>query len=103
MNTVWIIVALAIGAVLGAFYFGGLWITVRRVAIARQPALLLFASFLVRAGIVLFGFYFVMDGRWERLVACMAGFLLARTLLIRRLRDVGDSSTPSTSPANARR
>ncbi len=103
MNTAWIIASLAIGAVLGAFYFGGLWLTVRRMTIAQQPALLLFVSLLVRAGVVLFGFYFVMDGHWDRLVACMAGFLLARTLLIRRLRDVGEGSTLSTSLANERR
>ncbi len=103
MNTAWIIASLAIGAVLGAFYFGGLWLTVRRVTIAQQPALLLFVSFLVRVGVVLFGIYFVMGGRWSRLVACMAGFLLARTLLIRHLRDVGEGSTLSTSPANMRR
>ena len=73
------------------------------MAIAQQPALLLFVSFLVRVGVVLFGIYFVMGGRWERLVACMAGFLLARTLLIRQLRDVGEGSAISTSPSNARR
>jgi F1F0 ATPase subunit 2 len=86
MNTVWIIVALAIGAVLGAFYFGGLWMTVRRVG-TPQPASLLFVSFLVRMGVVLLGFYFVMDGRWERLVACMVGFVLARSVLIHFLHD----------------
>ena len=103
MNTSWIIAALAVGAVLGAFYFGGLWITVRRVAIAGQPALLLFLSFLLRAGVVLLGFYFVMDGRWERLVACMAGFLLARSMLIRRLLNVGQVSHFPTLPVNAAR
>lgn len=103
MNTAWIITSLWIGLVLGAFYFGGLWLTVRRVTSAQQSALLFFVSFLFRAGVVLFGFYFVMDGRWDRLVACMAGFLLARTFLIRRLRAVGEDFTLSTSPASARR
>ena len=103
MNTTWIIGSVVIGSVLGVFYFGGLWLTVRRVATDEQPALLLFVSFLVRSGVVLSGFYFVTDGRWERLVACLAGFLAARTLLIRRLRDVEEGSTVSTSPANVRR
>lgn len=87
MNMAWMITSFASGALLGAFYFGGLWLTVRRVAAAQQPALLLFMSFLVRAGAVLTGFYLVMDGRWERVVGCMVGFVLARSVLIRFLHD----------------
>lgn len=103
MNTTWIIVSLAIGAVLGAIYFAGLWITVRRLAITRQPALLMLVSFIGRVAVVLLGFYFVTDGRWERLIACLAGFLLARTLLIRRLHDVGQDSGFPALPDNAKR
>jgi len=103
MNTAWTIVSVVIGAVMGAFYFGGLWLTVRRLATDEKPALLLFGSFLVRSGVVLSGFYFVTDGRWERLVACLVGFLAARTLLICRLRDVGEDPTVLTSPVNVRR
>lgn len=98
-----VIVALAIGAVLGAFYFGGLWITVRRVAAAPQPEFLLFASYLLRVGVVLLGFYLVMDGRWERLAACIAGFLLARTLVVRRLRDVEQSFGLPASTVSTKR
>jgi len=97
MNIAWIITALLIGAVLGLFYFGGLWLTVRRVANAQQPALLLFVSFLVRVGVVLTSLYFVMDGHWGRLVAYMVGFLLARAYLIRQMR-----SPEVTSPATFR-
>lgn len=103
MNTASIIAALAIGTLLGAFYFGGLWFTVSRLANAQQPALLFFVSFLVRTGGVLLGFYFVADGRWERLVACMAGFLLARSLLVRRLRDAGRVADPPTLSVIAKR
>ncbi len=103
MNTVWIIVSLVTGTVLGTLYFGGLWITVRRLAVTRQPALLTLVSFVVRAAVVLLGFYFVMGGRWERLVACLAGFLLARTLFIRRLRDVEqDSGVPMLADSTKR-
>ena len=96
MNSTWIIAALASGVVLGAIYFGGLWLTVRRVPLVRQPALLLLGSFLLRSAVVLLGFYVVMDGRWERLVACMIGFLLARTLFLHCLRNVGQVSQPPT-------
>ncbi len=101
MNIPWIIAAFVIGAVLGAFYFGGLWLTVRRITRARQPALLIFTSFLMRTGIVLLGLYLVMDGRWERLVACLVGFLIARSLVIRRLRDDHQESNPISIPDSA--
>jgi F1F0 ATPase subunit 2 len=88
MNTPWILAALTMGVLLGAFYFGGLWMTVRRLAISRQPALLLFASFVVRMSVVLIGFYTVSGGRWQPIVACLVGFLIARMLLVRRLGDL---------------
>ena len=76
----------AAGAALGLFYFGGLWLTVRRLPRSRRPGLLLLGSFLVRSAVVVPGFYFVMGGRWERLLACLVGFLAARTVLLVLLR-----------------
>lgn len=102
MNSAWFIVAFAIGAALGTFYFGGLWITVRRLANSPQPAFLMFVSYLLRAGVVLTGFYLVMDGRWERLAAGMAGFLLARGVLVRRLSNAEEANLPASSGSTRR-
>ncbi|REJ65763.1 MAG: ATP synthase subunit I [Planctomycetota bacterium] len=93
MNPAWIVGAVAVGIALGVIYFGGLWLTVRGVPTMRQPAFWFLVSFVLRMSVVLSGFYMVIGGRWERLVACMVGFLLARTLLIRHLRDVGQASS----------
>jgi len=38
-----------------------------------------------RVGIVMTGFYFVMDGHLERLAMAMAGFILVRQFMVRRL------------------
>ena len=78
-----LMLALAAGMGLGIFYFGGLWLTVRRLPTARQPALLSLLSFFGRLGVVLFGFYLVMGGHWERLLVCLLGFLGARVILVR--------------------
>ena len=51
---------------LGAFFFGGLWWTVRRAISSDQPALWFFGSLLLRMGITLVGFYFVGQEHWER-------------------------------------
>jgi F1F0 ATPase subunit 2 len=69
------------GAVLGAIFFGGLWWTVRKCASSRRPALWFAASLLLRMAIALGGFYFVFDGDWKRLIACLAGFVMARLLV----------------------
>lgn len=71
------------GATLGAIFFGGLWWTVRKGVSSRQPALLFFASLLLRTIIVLTGFNFVTDGHWNRLLVCLLGFFIARFIVIR--------------------
>ena len=71
------------GIVLGALFFGGLWWTVRRALSSKRPALWCLGSFLVRAGIVLAGFYVVAGGHWERLLAGLLGFVIARYLVTR--------------------
>ena len=78
-----LMLALAAGMGLGMFYFGGLWLTVRRLPTARWPALLSMLSFFARLGVVLFGFYLVMGGHWERLLVCLFGFLAIRIILVR--------------------
>lgn len=71
------------GMILGTIYLGGLYLTVRRLRESAQPALLMVGSFGLRIAILLGGFYFIMDGRWERLVAAVAGFMIVRTAIIR--------------------
>ncbi|HOD35448.1 MAG TPA: ATP synthase subunit I [Syntrophales bacterium] len=80
-----LVLSLGAGAVLGMIYFGGLWHTVRKLAGTQKPVSTMLWSFAVRTGIVMTGFYFVMGGRWERLVAALLGFLLIREVLIRRI------------------
>jgi F1F0 ATPase subunit 2 len=69
------------GALLGAIFFGGLWWTVGHGVSARRPALLFVTSVVLRMGITLVGFYFVSGGQWKRLVACLVGFVIARTVV----------------------
>ena len=68
----------AAGLALGLVYFGALWLTVRALPAARSPALLTLASLTARLALLLLGFHAVAAGRWERLLACLAGFVLAR-------------------------
>jgi F1F0 ATPase subunit 2 len=91
-ETVSLFLALATGLSLGAIFFGGLWWTVRKSASSTQPALWFLASLLVRTWLVLAGFYFVTQGRWERLAMCLVGFVAARLMVTRFTRaEVADA------------
>lgn len=73
----------AAGLGLGVFFFAGLWWTIRRGGSAQRPALLFLGSLLLRMGIVLTGFYLVSDGDWQRLLVCLLGFVIGRSILTR--------------------
>ena len=66
------------GLLLGGFFLGSLWWTVRR-ALTSQPSVLWHLGGLVaRMALTLLGFYLVGAGHWERLIACLVGFIVAR-------------------------
>ena len=85
-ETVILVLAGGAGVLLGAFFFCGLWWTVRRGLSSKQPVLWFSGSLLLRTGIALAGFYFVSGisgGHWERLLACLLGFVIARFVVTR--------------------
>lgn len=70
------------GASLGVLFFGGLWWTVRRGPLTKQPALWFFGSLMLRTSLCLAGFYYASGGQVDRLVACLLGFVIARFIVI---------------------
>lgn len=82
-----IILNLAIGAGLGIFYFGGLWLTLKKLPSSGNPYFLTLGSFFGRTVLSLSGFYLVArGGQWERLLVCLFGFILMKVFLVFRLR-----------------
>jgi F1F0 ATPase subunit 2 len=81
-----LILALLAGSLLGAAFFAGLWWTTRKVLSSRHPGLLLLGSLLIRTAAAVAGFYLVSRGDPRRLLACLAGFFLARLLATRLAR-----------------
>jgi F1F0 ATPase subunit 2 len=69
------------GLIMGAIFFGGLWWTVRKGVASQRPALWFVGSFVLRTGVVVAGFYVVSDGQWQRLLACLFGFAVARFIV----------------------
>ena len=81
-----LVLAFIAGTGIGAFYFGGLWWTVRRLPKEAHPARLTLLSLLVRMGLSLGAFYGVMGGEWERLLAALLGAMTVRLVMVRRLK-----------------
>lgn len=85
-----LVLAWAAGSVLGAIYFGGLWWTIRKGVVSDRPALWFLGSFLLRTAIVLVGFYLIArNQRWQPLVACLVGFVIARLIVTWLTRPLG--------------
>jgi len=101
MNEVLRLIApLLAGALLGALFFGGLWWTVRKGVSSPRPGLWFFGSSLLRMTIALAGFYLVAGGRWERLLACLLGFLAARLVVTRLTPPPADDQDGPTREAS---
>lgn len=99
---VWLLNGIA-GLTLGIFFFGGLWWTLRQSLVSPRPLLWQLGSLLLRFGVVLSGFYFVADGMWQRMFACLAGFVVARIMLLRLLPSPVDRHSSSREASHASR
>jgi len=99
-NFIILVLALMAGLVLGTVFFGGLWWTVRKGALSKHPALWFLGSMVARMSLILLGFYFVGGGDWQRLVAGLVGFIIARYIVLRLTRTPIEHATVTTKEAN---
>ena len=95
-----LVLAGSAGVLLGGFFFGGLWWTIRMGLSSKRPALWFLGSLLVRTGVVLGGFYCVAGGHWDRLLACLVGFVIARLLVTRLTRLPVETCRPKSKEAD---
>ena len=70
--------SLIAGLLLGAFFFGGLWWTVRKGVKSERVALWFFGSMMLRTGVVMLGFYLLLGDSWQRMFIGLLGFFIAR-------------------------
>ena len=99
-ETLALVLAWIAGGALGAFFFGGLWWTVRKSLASAKPALWVFGSLLLRMGVTTTGFYFVSGGDWQRLLSCLVGFVMARQLVSRLTRLPEENQTRQSQEAS---
>lgn len=93
MNEIIVLTGISIsGFLLGIFFFGGLWFTVSNGLLSKSPALWFTISLLVRVTAVVTGFYYLSSGHWERLMACLLGFVIARIAVTKWTRQPSDKA-----------
>lgn len=80
---IYMIIALIAGLIIGAFFFGGLWFTVKKALSSQRPALWFIGSFIVRVGFTLAGFYLVAQTDLKKVLICLLGFMAARFVVTR--------------------
>ncbi len=92
MNAAVMALTLALGALIGALYFGGLWWTLARLGRWRRPALALSVSFLARALPALAVFVLLARLGPMPLALALVGFLVMRLALSAWIRPTPPSS-----------
>jgi F1F0 ATPase subunit 2 len=91
-ETLFMVLAFTAGLFLGILFFLGLWVTVKKVVIAKIPAIWVFVSFFLRVSIIMIGFYYVSQGSWQRLLLCVLGFIIARFLVTRFTKSMDEKT-----------
>jgi F1F0 ATPase subunit 2 len=76
------------GIGVGFLFYGGLWLTVSRIASAKRPWLLLVANSAARTALALAAIWWVSQGSAARIALCVFGFMATRPLVFRLTRSV---------------
>jgi len=91
-----LILSLVTGMLLGAIFFGGLWMTVQKLQEARRPWLLFLVSSLGRTAITIAGFWLIgiwlaPTDQWQRILICLVGFIIVRHVFTRQIKTENSS------------
>ncbi|TWT59690.1 ATP synthase subunit I [Rubinisphaera italica] len=101
MNEAFILIpAWLAGTILGTIFFGGLRWTIQKGIISPYPVRWFLGSLLLRMSVTLLGFYFVSGFHWERLMACLIGFIMARMVVMRQTFSSVENPTLNVQEAN---
>ncbi|MDX1638527.1 MAG: ATP synthase subunit I [Balneolaceae bacterium] len=79
-----ILTGLTAGALLGYFFFYGLWWSLQRTTGHDHPFRVMLVSFAVRSVVVTAGFYGLLLLGWQVLATAVPGFVIMRMVLVSR-------------------
>lgn len=78
-----------LGMILGIIFFGGLWLTIRKMSTTTRPALLFMASVIVRSAVVLVAIWYFASHDAMSMALCLLGFIGIRLLATRNISRYG--------------
>jgi F1F0 ATPase subunit 2 len=73
------------GVLLGLFYFGGLWMTLKVMTRSNKPKSWLGISFIIRISFIMAGFWVIMKADAVSFILTLSAFLITRIILTRTL------------------
>lgn len=79
----WLALSLLAGVCAGAIFFEGLWRTILQLGDHKRRVPVFILSFAIRSTFLLTVLWLVSRGNPLRLAACMLGFLVGRTAILR--------------------
>jgi len=79
------LIAFIVGVLAGILFFGGLYLTVKKLTTMKYPALFMMLSLIVRLVILAGGLYLIVDGGMKNVLSAMAGIILVRFVMIAKL------------------
>jgi len=71
------------GFALGMLFFSSLWWTTGKILHGQHPVAWVVGGFVLRMALVLPALYWLTAAQWEKLLACVVGFLGARLLVVK--------------------
>ena len=70
------------GSFLGFLFFGGLWLTSKKMLNSNKPVLWYIGSMFIRTALTLLGFYYIGQHSLKYMLICLLGFIIARFVVV---------------------
>ncbi len=84
--SIYSLLSLILGVILGLLYFAGLWITIKNMYKSRSPLVLSLVSFTLRtAAIFLVLIFIARQGNFIDIIILLIGFIIGRFILQKRI------------------
>lgn len=77
---------LVTGLGVGFFFYGGLWLILRRLQQFRHPGTWMALSLAIRTLVVVLVLYLLFGASWQQLLIAIAGMLVSRIVLVQRIK-----------------
>jgi F1F0 ATPase subunit 2 len=98
--TAMLIVGFLFGGVLAILHLTALWFSVRRIPRMARPGLWLVGTAVLRITAVAAAFVWLAAGGWQRLMGCLAGFVIVRWVAVHRIGGIGRAARKGSESAH---